>query len=43
VYLLDTTEKRTLENSFAQSQKMQAVASLQAVSLTTLTMCCPPS
>ena len=28
VYLLDTTEKRTLENSFAQSQKMQAVGQL---------------
>ena len=28
VYLLETTEKRTLENSFAQSQKMQAVGQL---------------
>lgn len=28
VYLLETTEKRTLENQFAQSQKMQAVGQL---------------
>jgi len=28
VYLLETTEKRTLESSFAQSQKMQAVGQL---------------
>ncbi|MES2750223.1 MAG: PAS domain-containing protein [Pseudomonadota bacterium] len=28
VYLLETTEKRTLETSFAQSQKMQAVGQL---------------
>jgi two-component system cell cycle sensor histidine kinase/response regulator CckA len=28
VYLLDTTEKRSLENQFAQSQKMQAVGQL---------------
>jgi two-component system cell cycle sensor histidine kinase/response regulator CckA len=28
VYVLDITEKRTLENSFAQSQKMQAVGQL---------------
>lgn len=28
VYLFETTEKRTLENSFAQSQKMQAVGQL---------------
>lgn len=28
VYLLETTEKRTLENHFAQSQKMQAVGQL---------------
>ncbi|MFZ5731254.1 MAG: cell cycle histidine kinase CckA [Pseudomonadota bacterium] len=28
VYMLETTEKRTLENQFAQSQKMQAVGQL---------------
>jgi two-component system cell cycle sensor histidine kinase/response regulator CckA len=28
VYLLETTDKRTLENQFAQSQKMQAVGQL---------------